>query len=144
MLILSLFTMGDVRPVFEVFLRFMSRVVHEITRVKGLRENGAATAISQLVIRLGNDKPNDKSLRGFTAFLGRILRRVPEIVVPTEVNLGPLQAFIDEHGADCCAKVRRFMDQSVDQQILIFSFAQNMRFLANMQKADRTLWIPLL
>jgi hypothetical protein len=140
---MSLFTFGDIRFVFDVFLRFIAQVVHEVPRVKDIQKNDVATMISQLVVRLSNSKPDDQSFRKFTSFLERILRRVPQIIVPGDVNLDPIQKFIDEHNAELCTEIRMFMDQQPESQILVFSFAQNIRFLANMKRTDRSLWIPL-
>jgi hypothetical protein len=143
MLIMSLFTLGDIQLVFKVFLRLIAQVVHEVTRVNGLAENRVEEMISQLVISLSNGESGDKLIRSFTSFLERVLRRVPEIVVPDDVNLQPIQMFIDQHNAEVSAEIRKFMDQKPDCQVLVFSFAQNIRFLANMQRMDRSLWIPL-
>jgi hypothetical protein len=144
MFILSLFAMGDIRSTFELFLRFISLVIREVTRAKGLTQNGAATMISQLVVRLENHTSENKSLQMFTSFLERVLLRVPDMEVADYVDLDPVQEFISENVAEVNANIRKFMDQPPDQHILVFSFAQNFRFLANMQKTDRTRWIPHL
>jgi hypothetical protein len=144
MLILSLFTIGDVRSVFAIFLRFISHVFHEVIRVRELPQT-MTSMMSQLLVRLERDgKAGKESLGIFTRFLERFLRRVPEVKGLAESeSLDDVQEFVSGHEREVYADVKKFMDEKADRQMLIFSFVQNFRFLVNLQKDDRSCWIPL-
>jgi hypothetical protein len=102
--------------------------------------------ISQLVILASReDQLGSTAVSIFAGFLERLLRRVPEMTlnpVP-DVDLTPVEAFINQNEVSLTSAALKFMDVPSNRQILVFSFAQNFRFLANMQKADRSTWIPL-
>jgi hypothetical protein len=143
-LIMALFTIGDVRSVLELFLRLLQHVFRVVIKSRELPQNGTVTMISQLVILASQqDQLGNEPLVIFTRLLERLLKCVPDIEVSAEVNLEPVQVFINQNEVNVSAGIRAYMDQRPQDHILIYSFAQNFRFMVNMQNVDRTAWIPV-
>jgi hypothetical protein len=136
MMILSLFIFGDVQSAFKVFLQFISLVFHEVGRARKTEpQNSITKLISQLLVR-----PGSQALPVFTAFLEKIFLRGAEIDTVARLDLDPISSFIDDHESDLRPALHQFMDQPCEQHILVYAFAQNFRFLANVRQKNR---IPL-
>jgi hypothetical protein len=138
LLILGLLTLGDVREVFALFLRFIARVFKQVMRAKEIQRPVIACIISQLLIGVENrGGAATEAVRAFEKFLERTIRKMPE-VAGDEGNIEELTTFISAKDVEIRARVREFMDQAADQQILIFSFAQNFRFLGRERAESQT------
>jgi hypothetical protein len=129
LLILALLTIGEVRSVFAVFLRFIAHVFRLVMRAKGITQPQVTCIVSQLLIGVERDGgAAAEAMRSFKKFLERVIREMPEIP-EEESGEEELEAFVRAKETEVCAGIREFMDQATDQHILTFSFSQNFRFL---------------
>jgi hypothetical protein len=72
-----------------------------------------------------------------------MLRRVLKIAASDPQSLPGVEAFVDAHEREVSEGLRPFMDQPLDEHILVFFFPQNLRCLANQQTQDRSSWVSL-
>jgi hypothetical protein len=103
--------------------------------------------ISQIVIQLRsarNTTANDKTLEPFVHFLARVLAHVPVFQGSASTEtIENVQSFVMENEADVGREMAEFVGQGPEKHILVYSFAQNFRFLVNARRPDRKDWIDV-
>jgi hypothetical protein len=143
-MIVALLVLGDTEKVFDIFVRFGVKMLVQIARGKQCAARQTEEIVTALLVAV---KPGgtlrQEALDLFTPFLERILQNVPDLGdIGKEQHLAEIEAFVSENALDIEERVLRFVQQSSEDHILVFSFAHNFRFLANQQNADRDSWIP--
>lgn len=130
------FTMNDGCQIFSVFFAFLSLVISEVLKLRGQKSSPITTLMSQILLQLNSDaRSSNRELLYLAPFLVRIFKRVPTLSYEEE-DLGLILNFVKEHGDKLLAEIMKFGDQEKRQQIIAFSFAQNLRFLLNMRRQD--------
>jgi hypothetical protein len=144
MMIMALLVVGDARAVFGIFVRFATQVLVQIARAKRIARSEVVPLLAQVLVAIDRDSGlGAGSLALFSRFLQSMLRRVPKIAASDPQSLPGVEAFVDAHEREVSEALRPFMDQPLDEHILVFFFPQNLRCLANQQTQDRSSWVSL-
>jgi hypothetical protein len=128
-----LFTVNDGRAVFSVFLNLLTGLIGIASKLQHVGNSTTASMLSQLVIQLeGRGKSTNESLLDIAPFMMRLLQAVPRLCISEILPIEKIGNFMEEFSDQICGEIERMSERGESEHILVFSFAQNFRFLLNL------------
>ena len=130
-LIMSNLAFGDGKIMFSIFLLFLSSVISEVLKSTKDKSINIISMFSQIRISLNNNQSND-SIPIFVEFLTKILMKEVKLETPN-IDVSEIETYINNNMKSIEKQLRHFASFDPSKHIISYSFAQNFKFIAEVQ-----------